>query len=335
MLIQNLQANSQAQGAQDPYAQAPSQPQQAPQMPEQSMQQMPPQQSMPQQTPQAQYNPSNSGIKNAIEAARESLGMTNKQQEKSFNKGLINFATNFSQQPVRKGFFNNFGAASRSMLPALSEYSGAEEQYENQNNALANQILDRQAAEQQRLAQEEQQLWSRQMQEAQLNEIKRNNNLKLIKNAESQDSALHNKSWKNREKTNTSKLIPDISSQFTSNEEILPQIDELETLLTTSDLTGSSKLSAAKRYIAQQTGNDEDIVNAKNLGQFFLEWMQNNTTGVLSDKDIIVYSAGFADIEKNPEGSIKVLKRLRDKINKKQDLFSRQLKLYDEDPAIA
>jgi predicted transposase YbfD/YdcC len=136
----------------------------------------------PQQTeminqPQAPYNPFDEGIRRAIESARTSLGMTDKQQEKALRRSALTFAANMGQQPKQRGFLNNFGAAARSLAPAIINYDDTEEAYTNQNNAMANQILAYQRAEQERQAKEEEMLWRRQMQEKQLNESIRQHDL--------------------------------------------------------------------------------------------------------------------------------------------------------------
>ena len=87
-------------------------------------------------------NPFDAGIQRAILTARDSLGMTEKQQDRALRRSLLNFAANIAQTPKQKGFFNNFGAISRAALPAISEYDNAEAEAEMANNALANQILN-------------------------------------------------------------------------------------------------------------------------------------------------------------------------------------------------
>lgn len=95
----------------------------------------------------AANNPFDSGIRRAIDTARESLGMTEKQQERALRRGLLNFAANIGQTPREKGFFANFGAASRAAIPAMNEYDNAEIQANAENNVLANQILNYQKAQ--------------------------------------------------------------------------------------------------------------------------------------------------------------------------------------------
>lgn len=123
------------------------------------------------------YNPFDVGISKAIASARESLGMTEKQQDKALRKSVLTFADNIAQQPKQRGFFNNFGSAARAMSPAIMAYDEAEDSALNENNNLANQILKYKAAEEAKQTQAEEQAWRRQHAEAQLGEQKRYHNL--------------------------------------------------------------------------------------------------------------------------------------------------------------
>lgn len=132
---------------------------------------------MPNQQTNIQTNPFDSGIQRALETARDSLGMTEKQQDKALRRGLLNFAANIAQEPKRKGFFANFGAASRAAIPAINEYDAAESAYEAENNALANQILAYQGNQRKALAEAEEQAWKRRLEEDKLAEMKRYHDL--------------------------------------------------------------------------------------------------------------------------------------------------------------
>jgi len=138
---------------------------QSQQQPNQNMEQAPQQ--------QAPYNPFDSGINKAISSARESLGMTDKQQEKALRRSMLTFGDNIAQQPKQKGFWNNFGSVGRALSPAIMAHDDAEDAALTQNNALANQMLAYQAAEQNRQSQEEEKAWRRQHAEAQLGEQRR------------------------------------------------------------------------------------------------------------------------------------------------------------------
>lgn len=122
-------------------------------------------------------NPFNVGISNAIESARQSLGMTQKQQDKALRSSVLTFANNMSQQPRERGFLNNFASVGRAMSPAISMHDQEEEAAFIQNNALANQILKYQQGDQDRQAAEEQRNWQRGHAEAQLAEQTRGHNL--------------------------------------------------------------------------------------------------------------------------------------------------------------
>jgi hypothetical protein len=122
---------------------------------------------------QAPYNPFDSGIRSAIESAKQSLGMTEKQQDKALRRSMLTFADNMAQQPKQRGFFNNFGAATRALSPAIAEHDQAEDEALTQNNAMANQILAYKAAEEAKQVHAEQQAWQRQHAEAQLGETRR------------------------------------------------------------------------------------------------------------------------------------------------------------------
>ncbi len=134
---------------------------------------MQPQQNMG-QTPS---NPFDIGISKAIESARQSLGLTQKQQDKALRSSMLSFADNISQQPKQRGFFNNFASVGRALSPAIRTHDAEESAGLNENNQLANQILHHQGQEQARQAQTEERDWRRQHAEAQLAEQVRSHNL--------------------------------------------------------------------------------------------------------------------------------------------------------------
>lgn len=126
---------------------------------------------------QEPYNPFDIGISRAIESARESMGMTQKQQDRAMRNSLLSFAQNMGQQPKEKGFLANFSAAGRALAPALNSYDQAEDEALTSNNAIANQILQQRAQEQSRLTAEDDKVWQRQMAERQFGENVRQHNL--------------------------------------------------------------------------------------------------------------------------------------------------------------
>lgn len=123
------------------------------------------------------YNPFDQGIRKAIESAQESLGMTDKQQDKALRRSMLTFANNIAQQPKERGFFNNFGAAARALSPAIMEHDLAEDESLAQNNALANQIIGHRRADETRQMVMEDRAWNKQHAENQLDEQRRYHDL--------------------------------------------------------------------------------------------------------------------------------------------------------------
>lgn len=140
------------------------------------MQSQPAQQN-PQMQPQQSFNPFDSGIRAAIESARVSLDMTEKQQDKALRRSMLSFADAYGNEPKAKGFMGNFGAVARSLSPAIMAHDEVEDASFRENNDLANQILKYQAAEQARQAQAEERQWHRQHAENQLAEQQRYHNM--------------------------------------------------------------------------------------------------------------------------------------------------------------
>jgi uncharacterized membrane-anchored protein YhcB (DUF1043 family) len=149
---------------------------------------------------------------------------------------------------------------------------------------------------------------------------------------EYQQQERHQKGIDSRSKHNSSVLIPEISTQYRKNNEISNSITEFKKILEDTTLTGGSAAASAWRFIAKQTGQDEAIVNAQNAGQFYFEWMSENSKGALSDRDMINYKETFASIDKNSKSSINILDRLEKKLAKQNTTFAKQLEIYDRDP---
>ncbi len=135
------------------------------------------QSNQPEQTGQAPFNPFDAGIRRAISSAQESLGMTDKQQDKALRRSILTFANHNAQQPKERGFFNNFASAAKSMSPAIMDYDQSEDQALAENQNMANQILAYKAAEEAKQAGAEEQAWRRQHAENQLGEQKRYHNM--------------------------------------------------------------------------------------------------------------------------------------------------------------
>ena len=127
----------------------------------------------PQMSEQQPYNPFDSGIRAAIESARVSLDMTEKQQDKALRRSMLAFGNAYGNEPRAKGFAGNVGAIARSLSPAILAHDEVEDASLRENNDLANQILKYQAADQHRQATDKERNWHRQHAENQLAEQKR------------------------------------------------------------------------------------------------------------------------------------------------------------------
>lgn len=146
------------------------------------------------------------------------------------------------------------------------------------------------------------------------------------------ESERQKKSLDYRSDHNAKHYIPEISQKYQKNNEVLSSIDNFKKILNDTSLTGGSFGKRVARFVAEQTGNDEKIVEAKNAGQFYFEWMNENSKGALSDRDIKLYTGTFADPEKNRIASINILNRLATKLNGQNTIYRKQLELYDKDP---
>ena len=261
------------------------------------------QMAQPQMQGQAPYNPFDVGIQKAIESARESLGMTQKQQDNALRNSMLAFANNMSQQPKERGFFNNFASIGKALNPALVQYGTDENAAIDQNNKLANQILHYQAEEQARQAQEEERAWRRQHAEAQLAEQKRThdlmNNRYRGNNSTMENSPLagnfipiESKSERlmyTKDKKASGEILKELSS-------IKKDYDEFKTL-SENDLInpmaqyGVGKVAnAGKDFFGYFTGNEalrketskRKALDAK-LGKFAIELERKIKGGVLSE----------------------------------------------------
>jgi len=122
-------------------------------------------------------NPYDDNIRRAVEGARESLGMTQKQQDQALRSSMLAFANNMSQQPKQTGFWKNFASVGQALNPAIQTFDQEENAALSQNNNLANQILEYQVAEQKRQeALKDQQFWHQHAGD-QLSEQRRSHNL--------------------------------------------------------------------------------------------------------------------------------------------------------------
>lgn len=249
-------------------------------------------------------NPFDSGIRRAVETARESLGMTEKQQDKALRRGLLNFAANIANTPKQKGFFANFGAASRAAIPAMIEYDTAGSAYEAENNALANQILAYQDKQKAELAKAEEQAWKRQLEEDKLAESRRYHDL----TADYQNAKLNAQ--------NQSAVSP-LGDNFAPIESKAERTNYSKLKQSTGEVLGDLK-EIEKQFQNLQSITKDDLVNPMNpyIGSY-----ANKT------KDLFTYfskdSTDKGKLER--EKSIK-RKAFEAEVNKFQVEFERKLK---------
>ncbi len=126
---------------------------------------------------QAPFNPFDSGIRNAIESARVSLDMTEKQQDKALRRSMLTFANNYAAEPRQRGLRANFGSVAKALSPAIIAHDDSEDMAFKENNALANQILAYQGADQDRASREEEKQFRRNQAQEQLAEQRRYHNM--------------------------------------------------------------------------------------------------------------------------------------------------------------
>lgn len=268
----------------------------------------------------ASPNPFDSGIQRAISTARDSLGMTEKQQDRALRRSLLNFAANIAQTPKQKGFFNNFGAISRAALPAISEYDNAEAEAEIANNAMAKQIQDYQRGLRAEAFEREKFNSQAKFQRDQLAETKRYHNLmdKLNQNkvkagiekdrlkTGAKSRELNERKFNERmEKAEDKKLLNEAYSQY---------IDNIENAKA-SGLTGKSKLAEWKRYWAKITGESENLDIEEMLRISHANRVTDLGGSNPNIKQFEVAMASAPSITKDPDATIKFLKNIIDKNN--------------------
>ena len=268
------------------YLQSQQMPQQQAAPQQQYSSQMQPQEmtggnSMAQQTSSAPYNPFNMGIQNAIASARESLAMTDKQQNKALRSSLLAFGNQARQQPRVKGFWNNLGQVLEAAGPAVAAHDVEEQSALKENNALANQILAYQAAEearqlqqQDRAANQEERLWHRKHAEAQLGEQRRSHNL--------MDNFRREKAG--QERPLTKQEIMEHEKNLTK-QDLLSAFDEAEQ---TIDATGNKGFRnraerLADKFLPGGYRNNEEQATIDTLGdvirgKLFNHWKYRNQT---------------------------------------------------------
>jgi len=257
----------------------------------------------PQQGHQAPYNPFDVGIQKAIASARESLGMTDKQQNNAIRNSMLTFAKANSELPREKGFFNNFASVGKALNPALVQYGTDENAALDQNYKLGNQILDYQGQERDRQAQEEERAWRRQHAEAQLAETRRshdminnraNGNSNTMENSPLGGDFIPIESKSERLMyTKDKKASGDILKELSSIKKDYDEFKELskdDLINPMSQYGAGTAANATKDFFGYFTGNEglrketskRKALDAK-LGKFAVELERKIKGGVLSE----------------------------------------------------
>jgi hypothetical protein len=293
------------------------------------------------------HNPFNSGITKAIDSARASLGLNQQQKDDALRRSVLSFGQNLGAQPATKGFWANFAQVGKALNPAINAYSDAEADGLRENFALGKEIDDRRIADEATNAANDERMWQRGFAEKQHAETVRGHNLldsfrRDKAKAEMGDvdendptrgmSKERKKAWNTAATQNHKQINDVISPKYNANSAAIPQLEEMKELLGTSKLSGSTPLAALKRKVANLTGTNEDELDIKNTGQYFIEWMNENNKGVMSDQDAKRFLETLPSIDKNPQASIRALDRVLTRLNNENDRYYKQLEAYQENP---
>ncbi|MES1987645.1 MAG: hypothetical protein V4440_06370 [Pseudomonadota bacterium] len=125
----------------------------------------------------ALFTPYDSGMQDAIASARQSLGLSQDQKDAALRKSMLAFGQSIGSQAPVKGFWKNFGQAAKALNPAMTSYAADEDAGLVQNNAIANQMMDRGVQEDARAFRDSESLWDRDYKDRALAETKRAHNL--------------------------------------------------------------------------------------------------------------------------------------------------------------
>lgn len=277
----------------------------------------------------ASPNPFDSGIQRAISTARDSLGMTEKQQDRALRRSLLNFAANIAQTPKQKGFFNNFGAISRAALPAISEYDNAEAEAEMANNTLANQILNYQRGLRAEAFEREKFNNQRQFQQDQLAETKRHHDLldkfnqaKLeAKNNSAIDSNTNPYGYDDKTLGYVARLNTDeqkeIHQKNISSKATLEVLKDMKEIIKEERENGSwgvgGSLSAqAIRAFKKLSGVDKSRQALELMKDPFYQGLKDKFGARITNLDLELFLKTIPDLTQDPEVSLAELQKRMD-----------------------
>lgn len=293
------------------------------------------------------HNPFDSGITKAIDSARASLGLNQQQKDDALRRSILTFGQNLGAQPATKGFWANFAQVGKALNPAINAYSDAEAAGLNENFALGKEIDDRRIADEATNAANDDRMWQRGFAEKQHAETVRGHNLldsfrrdkaKAEMGTASEDdptrgmSKEQKRAWNTGATQNHKFITYEVEPKYNANKAAIPPLEEMKQIIGSSELVGSTPLAALKRKVADLTGKNEAGLDIKNTGQYFIEWMNNNNKGAMSDQDAKRFLDTLPSIDKNPQASIRALDRVLTKLNNDNDRYYKQLEAYQDNP---
>lgn len=321
---------------------------------------------MQQPQQQQQTNPFDLPILRAIQSARASLSQRTPEQEmersnKKIGAAVNNFGSALSQakpSPTGRNMWGNIaGNVGGALGAGINGYNTAEEQMQTHDEEEAKEILRLYADEQERQARQEDKDWQHNFYNRQLSGTEENNRSnrdlhnrqialqegeldlkrqyygnKSKADAEMEKNKSNDEAWKIAVKHNTTKLIPEIYDKYDANLKGYSDLILLKNTLAESKLSGGSPIAGFKRTVARITGNDESVVTADNAGQIFIEWMNKNNKGAMSNEDAERFLATLPNINKNPKASVAILDRMLNRIHDHQLVYDQQLDAYKNDP---
>lgn len=187
--------------------------------------------SMPEMIPQVgqeaamaqDYNPFDIGIARATQSARAALQMAPDQESRALRSSILAFGDSIGQQPVRRGFMNNFGQALKALGPSVASYDQQEAAAMGENQAMAEKIRAYQRDKQMQEEAVKQRALDVDFRERQLGETRRAHDMSysaaMQRNMPSMGNALSKEELK--ELRHTEKTQKELNKIFTDTEKAI------------------------------------------------------------------------------------------------------------------
>lgn len=138
---------------------------------------------MPAQQQQETTSPLQRGAMQGMQAARESMALSEPQQHRAFGRGLMEFAGNFNRPAHGPGLEGALGAINQALVPASRAYADAQDREREFNAALLKREDDlaKERLHEERLRQEQKDLQEYRRQHLDIERIKANREGRLTK----------------------------------------------------------------------------------------------------------------------------------------------------------